>query len=71
MVYDAEDPKLVTLSEQEVSNILGFTMKALQKRRWLGQPPSYLKIGRLVRYRLSDIQDFLDSCRVSARENKV
>ena len=59
------NPTLTTLSEAEAARILGFTVKTMQKRRWMRQPPVYLKIGRKIRYRLSDIQQFLDACTVS------
>lgn len=63
-----DDPKFTTLDEHEAARVLGFTVKTLQKRRWLRQPPAYLKVGRKVRYRLSDLQAYLDSCTVNARE---
>ena len=64
VLNNKEDPQLVTLSEEQAADILGFTVKTLQKRRWERKAPPFLKIGRLVRYRLSDIQAFLDSCTV-------
>ena len=62
-----EDPKAISLSEKEASSILGLTVKSLQKRRWEGLPPPYLKIGRKVRYRLSDILEYLETCTVLPR----
>lgn len=58
---------LTTCSEHEAAAILGFSVKTLQKRRWLGQPPVFLKIGRKVRYRLSDLHAYLDGCTVQPR----
>lgn len=58
---------LQTVDERQAAVITGFTVKGLQQRRWLGKPPTYLKIGRLVRYRVSDLEQFLDSCTVEAR----
>ena len=58
---------LQTVDERQAAIITGFTVKGLQQRRWLGKPPTYLKIGRLVRYRVSDLEQFLDSCTVEAR----
>ena len=58
---------LQTVSESLASEITGLAVKTLQQRRWLGKPPTYLKLGRLVRYRISDLEQFLDSCTVEAR----
>lgn len=58
---------LQTVNEQQAAIITGFSIKGLQQRRWLGKPPTYLKVGRLVRYRVSDLEQFLDSCTVEAR----
>ena len=58
---------LQTVDERQAAVITGFTVKGLQQRRWLGKPPTYLKIGRLVRYRVSVLEQFLDSCTVEAR----
>ena len=58
---------LQTVDERQAAVITGFSVKGLQQRRWLGKPPTYLKVGRLVRYRISDLEQFLDSCTVEAR----
>lgn len=59
------DPALITLNEYEASEITGFAVKTLQRRRWEGLPPVFLKIGRKVRYRLSDLQAYLDACTIA------
>ena len=58
---------LQTVSESLASEITGLAVKTLQQRRWLGKPPTYLKVGRLVRYRISDLMDYLDSCTVQSK----
>ena len=58
---------LQTVGEERASEITGLAVKTLQQRRWLGKPPTYLKVGRLVRYRVSDLMSYLDSCTVQAR----
>ena len=58
---------LQTVGEERASEITGLAVKTLQQRRWLGKPPTYLKVGRLIRYRISDLEKFLDSCTVEAR----
>lgn len=62
-----EDPRLITVDESKAAQILGFSVKTLRKRRWERKPPVFLKVGRLIRYRLSDLQDYLESCRILPR----
>lgn len=57
-------PDLTTVDEHEAGRILGFSVKTLQKRRWLRQPPVFLKVGRKIRYRLSDLRTYLDECTI-------
>ncbi|MBB5142515.1 helix-turn-helix domain-containing protein [Desulfovibrio intestinalis] len=59
-----QDPKLITMDEREAAAIIGLTAKTLQHRRYMRQPPTFLKVGRKIRYRLSDLQDYLDACQV-------
>ena len=58
---------LQTVGEERASEITGLAVKTLQQRRWLGKPPTYLKVGRLVRYRVSDLMSYLDSCTIRAK----
>ena len=58
---------LQTVDERQAAVITGFSVKGLQQRRWLGKPPTYLKVGRLIRYRISDLEKYLDSCTVEAK----
>ena len=56
------------LNEAEAAAVLGWSVKNLQRRRWLRQEPQFLKVGRLVRYRLEDLETFLEKCVVTPRE---
>ena len=47
------------LNEKEVADYLGKKISALQKWRWAGRGPVFVKVGRLVRYRMSDIESWL------------
>ena len=62
---------LMTVNEKETARITGFSVKTLQNRRYLRQPPTFLKIGRLIRYRISDLQSFLESCVVEPGSDRV
>ena len=47
------------LTEREVHTRYGLTVPWLRKRRRVGGGPNYLKLGRLIRYRVPDIDLFL------------
>jgi predicted DNA-binding transcriptional regulator AlpA len=59
-----EEMKL--LNEDQSAKMLGCSAALLRKWRLFREGPSYVKIGRLVRYRLEDLNAFLDSHRVVA-----
>jgi predicted DNA-binding transcriptional regulator AlpA len=56
------------IPEPEAARILGLSVHTLRGRRAKCQPPRYLKLGKSVRYRLSDLQEFMDSCQVRVQE---
>ena len=51
------------LTEEQAAQILGWSKKTLQQRRWRGLPPPYCKIGGSVRYLERDILDFIGAGR--------
>ena len=59
--WQARLPKedAVLLNEVDAAERLGFSPKTLRQWRWKGQGPVHLKIGRSVRYRESDIEEFI------------
>ena len=59
---------LTVVSEHKAAEILGVEVATLRKWRWLRKPPVFLKMGRLVKYRVSDLQAFMESCTVAPRE---
>jgi hypothetical protein len=48
------------LTEVEVAELLAWSVKTLQRRRWLGLPPEFVKLGRSVRYRDSVIKALIE-----------
>lgn len=52
------------LNEEQSAKVLGCSVALLRKWRLFREGPSYVKIGRLVRYRQEDLDAFLDSHRV-------
>ena len=57
------------VGEKEAAQITGLSVRTLQARRYFGMPPKFLKLGRAVRYRLTDLEEYLDSCKVEPRCN--
>ena len=54
------------LREQEVSSLYRLSVPWLRRARVRGDGPGYLKIGqRMVRYRRSDVEQFLNGRRVA------
>lgn len=42
---------------------LNVSVKTLQRWRWIGYGPPFIKIGRAVRYRDSDVEAFVQASR--------
>ena len=57
-----EQTEMMTV--REAARFLGFSPATLKKRRLRGEPPSYFKLGKAVRYRRDDLEQFLSDCRV-------
>jgi hypothetical protein len=50
--------------ERSAANVLSCSVALMRKWRLFREGPSYVKIGRLVRYRQEDLNTFLDPHRV-------
>lgn len=51
--------KKVLLTERNVAELLRVSVKTLQGQRWQKVGIPYLKIGRSVRYRSEDVEQYL------------
>jgi excisionase family DNA binding protein len=49
------------LDEQRLAERLGVSRSTLQSWRYAGRGPRYVKIGRLIRYQVSDVEAYLRS----------
>lgn len=54
------DARARTVNPEEAAERLGLEASTLANMRWRGGGPPYLKVGGRVRYRLSDLADWLD-----------
>ena len=52
-----------TLSALEAATTLGLALSTLAKLRLSGRGPAYLKLGRRIRYRVADLETFMQSKR--------
>lgn len=48
----------------EAAEILGNEISTLEHWRCMGKGPKFLRMGRSIKYRGSDLQDFIDSFEV-------
>ena len=56
-----ETKSAVLLTEKEVQEYYKININTLQRNRSEGFGLPYVKIGRLVRYKVSDIEKYLDA----------
>ena len=63
-----EESRLLT--PREVGSLLGLDHTTLRNWRWLGKGPRFIKIGHLVRYKLSEVNIFInDQSKASTSDN--
>lgn len=48
----------ILLKENDLVDRWDVTISTLQQWRWSGAGPEYIKIGRKIKYRLADVEDF-------------
>lgn len=53
-------PEWALFSQERVAAIRDCSLATLERDRWAGTGVPFIKMGRLVRYRKSDIQAWLD-----------
>ena len=58
-----------TLNEQETARVLKKAVQTLRNDRHMGQGCPYVKIGRSVRYLISDIESYLMKNRIEPEKD--
>jgi excisionase family DNA binding protein len=53
-------PAKLLYTEAEAARLLGFSLRFLQEKRYKGGGPNFCRIGSRIRYRLSDLDAFLE-----------
>ncbi len=56
------------LNENEVSEVTGIAVQTLRNWRQLNRGFPYSKVGRTVRYSLTDVETFMESRKVRTEE---
>ncbi len=51
----------ILLTSEQLSDWLGENPVTERKRRQTGDGPRFIRIGRKIRYRIEDVQEWLDS----------
>ena len=52
-------PREIILPPAEIAELLGVSLSWLAKSRLRGDGPRFVKVGRSVRYRESDVRDYI------------
>ncbi len=52
------------LNDVEAAKTLNVATQTLRNWRTARRGPAYLKLGRSVRYRVEDLQDYMEKCRI-------
>ena len=55
------------LNDVEASKLLSISPQTLRNWRHLGIGPPYIKKGRMIRYRVKDLHEFMSSGRVDPK----
>jgi excisionase family DNA binding protein len=55
------DERATTVGPEEAAKRLGVTARTLANWRWQGRGPRFVRVGRKIRFRLSDLAAWLDT----------
>ncbi len=66
-----ENVQFVLLDNEGAAEFLGVSPTTLPRWRWSGVGPAYLKVGRAIRYRRSDLEAWLAGRCVATRDQSV
>jgi excisionase family DNA binding protein len=58
------EPADRAITEREAAQVLGLSVATLRAWRHRNRGPKYLQLGRAIRYRQSDLDEFVRDCLV-------
>ncbi len=56
----SNDPALILLNQEQLAELLGCSTRTLERQRLEGTSIPFVRVGRLVRYRLIDVHQYLE-----------
>ena len=59
------------INEKQLSTLTGIPAKTWQHFRYVGKGPPFVKIGRSVRYRPSEVESWLATNKASSANSKL
>ena len=59
------------VNDVKAAEALGLSASWMRQQRIKGLGPKFVKLGRTVRYRVSDLAEYVDSSRVGGRDATV
>ena len=66
-----ENLQSVLLDNEAAARFLGVSETTLPRWRWAGTGPAYLKVGRSIRYRRADLEQWLAGRLVATRDQNL
>ncbi len=69
--HHATDTTAVFLTEQQVADLICQSVRTLQKWRFLGTGPDFYKFGQSVRYKASDLDQWIEARRFARAAQHV
>jgi excisionase family DNA binding protein len=57
--YSKRNVKVKLLTTKQTADLLGVSYRTLEGLRLTGNGPAFIKVGRLVRYELATVEDWL------------
>lgn len=61
MRINGKDERRALMTTEQAAVYLGVTRRALEAMRWRKIGPAFVKLGRLVRYRVSDLDSYIEA----------
>ena len=59
------------LNQAELAGRWNISPRTLERWRWVGEGPPYLKVGKRIAYRLADIERYEDECRRDSTTHQI
>lgn len=66
-----ENKRLAVVNEKDAAEILNISAQTLQAWRQQKTGPAYVKVGRLVKYRIIDLEDYINRNTIRSQEEEA